>query len=573
MSKTTRDRREFLKAAGVAGVGTATLLGAASPGKAACAPAVGANDDGYYNVVDYGACVDGSNGLATRDAFQDALDDAAQYGGGTVLVPPGSYHIDTSVEGSLDVHEGCGLVGVGGEIIRGLGGSNPTYRGPLLKVTDTNSQHPLLNVFRGARVSNLSFLWPNQNLDTTTAYPAVISGATGAGGDGFDDNERVSTRIDNLFFYNAWRVFDFGDCSVDCDIDPEGCEIVPDGEIGTVVISNIRGFVYSSFLCALGAGSEPTFDGGPTISISNVLLTVGFHPDHDHTPGVPPRSAEKYAQDNCVLIKTNRSHGLKVHAFQAYRCNTFLELVGKDVLDLGEFSNVSLDAVPRIIRSVGDSRATNTNPRTGVNNCVFSNCTFRCTADATDNGAADALELTYERDPVTAGERHNLTFMVCVFRGAMRRFLHIEANPTAVASGLEYLRFIGCHFTEWGATEDTSALLGGTNIAALDVDDPDLNIEVQDCTFLGIDSDLQDPHKMQGVRVAEYKTAKISGCSFYNCDKPIVVFDGGKLMVTQNITNETTSAFSLALGSSGPSEYLIADNLFDKVSALNGQHP
>ncbi|MDA8020024.1 MAG: hypothetical protein MPN21_21495 [Thermoanaerobaculia bacterium] len=553
MSETNRDRREFLRAAGIAGVGTATVLGAASPGKGTCSPAAGASDNGYYNVVDYGACVDGSNGLATRDAFQDALDDAALYGGGTVLVPPGAYHIDTSDEGSLNVHEGCGLIGVGGEIIRDLGGNSPTYRGPLLKVTDTNSQHPLLNVFRGVRVSNLSFLWPDQTLDTTIAYPAAISGAKGIGGDELDNNGRASGRIDNLFFYNAWKVFDFG-------------VLGSTHQAGGLLIDNIQGFVYSSFL--------RTFNTGASIFVSNVLLTVGFHPDHDPDS---ISAAETHAQDECVLFETDRCDGLKVHNFQAYRCNTFLKLVGKRVLNLAEFSNVSLDGVPRIMHSVGDIFADNVNPRTGVNNCLFSNCTFRCAADATGSGAANALELTYERNEqepqIPSGRRHNLTFANCVFRGAMRSFLYIDAIPSAVHSGLEYLRFIGCHFTEWGATRDTDALPSGKNIAALDVNDPELNVEIQKCTFLGVDSDLDDPHRMQGVRVADFKTAKVSGCSFYNCDKPIVVFDGGKLMVTNNVTNDTGAAFSLALGSTGPVEYLVTDNLFDKLAGLSGQHP
>jgi hypothetical protein len=383
--------------------------------------------------------------------------------------------------------------------------------------------NPLLNVRRGFVLRNLRFYWPDQlaSLSSPIVYPAAIIGGKGTG-----DDKRAGGLMDGLVFHNAYEIFDFGDPLVA-------------GSVGRLHMENIQAFALKRFFRALGTKT--------TTFMSNISVTVAHFP-----MAVPDDGPTTYAQQNCVLIETDECDGLKVHNFQAYQCNTFLKLApGETVLNLAEFSNVSLDSVPELMVSQGS---------TGVNNCIFSNCTFRCVDDATGNGQEDAINLSYDRGS-SAGSSHSLTFTGCVFRGAMRRFLWVKEVTNRARTGIEYLRFHGCMFLDWGRTTELSS-----NIPALDLYDSAVNLEVQDCTFIAAAS---GSNTMQGVRVVDYKTAKITNCSFFDCYHPLVVYGNGqKLMVAGNITTDTGSNKSLTLVGSAPSVYLVSDNLFDKTSDL-----
>ncbi len=118
-----------------------------------------------YNVIDFGAVNDGNTD--NTSVFQNALDKAAEEGGGTVYVPAGKYRIDNHIK----VPTGVELRGIWdiphhtvshGSILYAYEGKNEA------------SGVPFISLESGAGIRGLTIWYPEQNTSEFVPYPWTI---------------------------------------------------------------------------------------------------------------------------------------------------------------------------------------------------------------------------------------------------------------------------------------------------------------------------------------------------------------------------------------------------------------
>jgi|GEM_PF-2183101 len=122
-------------------------------------------------------------------AFQAAIKDAFDNGGGAVFVPDGTYRFD----GTLTLPEGVTLRGDWKE----PSARDKKVGGAVLAIY--NSKDTFITLDGGAGVDGLNFWYPNQDVKNVEPYPATIGVAT----DGFTP-DRDAMSVQNVDFVNAY---------------------------------------------------------------------------------------------------------------------------------------------------------------------------------------------------------------------------------------------------------------------------------------------------------------------------------------------------------------------------------
>lgn len=131
--------------------------------------------DSLFLVTDYGAQAGGEQDCTA--AFQAALDDAGQAGGGTVYIPGGTYRLD----GSLTIPSGVELRGS----FDGAHYGNSTFNGTQLYVyggKDDSTAEPLFTLGESSGVKGFTVFYPEQGIsdqvqeeaDRVHTYPYVV---------------------------------------------------------------------------------------------------------------------------------------------------------------------------------------------------------------------------------------------------------------------------------------------------------------------------------------------------------------------------------------------------------------
>jgi len=486
--------------------------------------------------------------------IQDALDDLVDPGnpdtlgrGGIVLFPPGDYKLASQATGfpTINVHDGCGLVGVGGW--RGNKVSAGGYEGASLVISGAvDENNPVLWVNKGFVIENLLFRWDSPlDLDPDIWGPAIAGG---------DDTHGANGVLKDLVFYNASTALKFGH---------------PTHSNGRLTISNVYAFCYECFLEIVFSKEAITVDN---LVVSGAAIPAN-EPDRD--------DARQYAQEHCKVFKIGQADGFRANNVAVNAARTFLSLEGTgnaEMLNLASFSNVMADGVPVVIESDGNI---------GISNTVFSNSVFvPREVPKLITGALDpegAIVLNYGGQGVE--QRHNLTFTGCVFRKTAKRILYVQ-KPSDIDAGLEFVRFNGCQFLQWPATQEDGEI--GENLAAIRVNDPLLHVNLNDCTFAALRDGLTFPPEPDlkanplGVQAIRYASLRVSNCTFLDCKMPLVIYgdkapyDNTNVVVQGCMTIGTPeTSKSVTRVSNYPSACLIRSdqNLWDEDSDINRQCP
>ncbi|RKP53088.1 hypothetical protein D7Z26_15250 [Cohnella endophytica] len=124
-----------------------------------------------YNVMDFGAVADGS--ADNSGAFQKALIEARNNGGGVVFVPAGNYRFDST----LLIPTGVTLRGD-----RQYDWSGGAVEGTILEVYAGRGEEKgesFIQLQQASGITNLSIWYPEQRLEKTYAYPWTIQQLSG----------------------------------------------------------------------------------------------------------------------------------------------------------------------------------------------------------------------------------------------------------------------------------------------------------------------------------------------------------------------------------------------------------
>ena len=220
----------------------------------------------FCDVTDplYGLPADTTNTDCTA-AFQAALDDASDDGGGTVFVPAGEYRI----EGALTLKANVTLRGRWREIT-----ADQPAIGTILSLYSTGSVATITLSQSGAGVRDLAFWHPGQDADNiNTNYPFVINGKTG------------QATIQNITLINSYNGIDMSSSSMCCLRDIYGSPL----KVGltadkSYAVSRYNGIHFSpDFWAWSGLPGAPATDGAHRDFILqnglgvNIKEMDGFH--------------------------------------------------------------------------------------------------------------------------------------------------------------------------------------------------------------------------------------------------------------------------------------------------------
>jgi fibronectin type 3 domain-containing protein len=252
------------------------------PVAATAAPAFYSDDAIAYDVK---VTADATGASDATIAFQTALDNAADLGGGVVYASPGRYRI----EGTLVIPLGVVLRGEWKHPDRGGLG-----KGTILQAysgKDDGNAAAFLRMGASSGLKNLSVWYPEQKYDDVRVYPPTISG--------YPPQGDLNLQISNLTLYNSYKGIELGTTAAS-----NASECYFSNIFGTVLHTGIRHdrsfdvARYQNIKFATSYWSNSRLDGAP--ATAEALDTLKAY-TRGHARGIVIEHEDWYFLDNIDL--------------------------------------------------------------------------------------------------------------------------------------------------------------------------------------------------------------------------------------------------------------------------------